>query len=311
MLTTAMLLLRSSLFLSLHLAGNAGSFPKPLSAEEEQRYLARCAEGDLDARNILVERNMRLVAHIIKKYYTQTVDQEDLISIGTIGLIKGISSYKPEKNVRLATYAARCIENEILMFFRSQKKLQGEVSLSETLETDKDGNNLFLMDVVGVEDTMLDDLDTRESHIRVRQLVDECLTEREADIIRQRYGLGGKAPRTQRELAAEYGISRSYVSRRAYCKRCPESLAAQGLVRALGILGSAALIANGGEFRGDRRLFINIRPLAKLDKAVKVADASNQRKAKVKTVSVVTIAFREDTKPFDKADSVHNKDTFL
>ena len=133
---------------------------------------------------------MRLVAHIIKKYYTQSVDQDDLISIGTIGLIKGISSYKPEKNVRLATYAARCIENEILMFFRSQKKLQGEVSLSDTLETDKDGNNLFLMDVMGVEDTMLEDLDTRESHIRVRQLVEECLTEREADIIRQRYGLG-------------------------------------------------------------------------------------------------------------------------
>ena len=121
MLTTAMLLLRSSLFLSLHLAGNTGSFPKPLSAEEEQAYLARCAGGDLEARNVLVERNMRLVAHIIKKYYTQTVDQDDLISIGTIGLIKGISSYKPEKNVRLATYAARCIENEILMFFRSQK----------------------------------------------------------------------------------------------------------------------------------------------------------------------------------------------
>ena len=153
------------------------------------------------------------MAHIIKKYYTQTVDQDDLISIGTFGLIKGISSYKPEKNVRLATYAARCIENEILMFFRSQKKLQGEVSLSETLETDKDGNNLFLMDVVGVEDTMLDDLDMRESHIRVRRLVNECLTEREADIIRQRYGLGGTPPRTQRELAAEYGISRSYVSR--------------------------------------------------------------------------------------------------
>ena len=150
MLTTAMLLLRSSLFLSLHLAGNTGSFPKPLSAEEEQAYLARCAGGDLEARNVLVERNMRLVAHIIKKYYTQTVDQDDLISIGTIGLIKGISSYKPEKNVRLATYAARCIENEILMFFRSQKKLQGEVSLSETLETDKDGNNLFLMDVVEI-----------------------------------------------------------------------------------------------------------------------------------------------------------------
>lgn len=213
MLTPAMLLLRSALFLSLHLAGSAGSFPKPLSPEEEQLYLARCIQGDLEARNVLVERNMRLVAHIIKKYYTQTVDQDDLISIGTIGLIKGISSYKPEKNVRLATYAARCIENEILMFFRSQKKLQGEVSLSETLETDKDGNNLFLMDVVGVEDTMLDDLDTRESYIRVRQLVDQCLTEREADIIRQRYGLGGKTPRTQRELAEKYGISRSYVSR--------------------------------------------------------------------------------------------------
>lgn len=213
MLTTAMLLLKSSLFLSLHLTGNASSFPKPLSAEEEQEYLTRSVQGDLEARNILIEHNMRLVAHIIKKYYTQSVDQDDLISIGTIGLIKGISSYKPEKNVRLATYAARCIENEVLMFFRSQKKLQGEVSLSDTLETDKDGNNLFLMDVVGVEDTMLDDLDTQESHFRVRQLVDECLTEREADIIRRRYGLNGKAPKTQRELAADYGISRSYVSR--------------------------------------------------------------------------------------------------
>ena len=110
------------------------------------------------------------------------------------------------------------IANEILMFFRSQKKLQGEVSLSDTLETDKDGNNLFLMDVMGVEDTMLEDLDTRESHIRVRQLVEECLTEREADIIRQRYGLGGRTPKTQRELAAAYGISRSYVSRRRFCR---------------------------------------------------------------------------------------------
>ena len=215
MLTTTMLLLRSSLFLSLHLSGNVSSFPKPLSAEDEQAYLSRCVQGDLEARNILVERNMRLVAHIIKKYYTQNVDQDDLISIGTIGLIKGISSYRPEKNVRLATYAARCIENEVLMFFRSQKKLQGEVSLSETLETDKDGNDLSLLDVVGVEDTMLDDLDMKESHIQVRRLIDQCLTEREADIIRQRYGLNGKTPRTQRELAADYGISRSYVSRHA------------------------------------------------------------------------------------------------
>lgn len=213
MLTTAMLLLRGSLFLSLHLSGNISSFPKPLSAREEQECLARFAQGDMEARNQLIEHNMRLVAHIIKKYYTPNVDQDDLISIGTIGLIKGVSSYKPEKNVRLATYAARCIENEVLMFFRGQKKLQGEVSLSETLESDKDGGDLSLMDVVGVEDTMLDDLDTRETHIRVRQLVDECLTDREADIIRQRYGLGGMTPRTQRELAADYGISRSYVSR--------------------------------------------------------------------------------------------------
>ena len=135
MLSTALLLLKSSLFLSLHLSGTASSFPKPLSAEEEQLYLTRCAAGDLEARNILVERNMRLVAHIIKKYYTQSVDQDDLISIGTIGLIKGISSYKPEKNVRLATYAARCIENAILsqwhtLALRSQKKLHGGIRCS-------------------------------------------------------------------------------------------------------------------------------------------------------------------------------------
>ena len=211
-LTTALLLLRSSLFLSLHLTGNIGSFPKPLSTEEERMYLERYAQGDMEARNILIERNLRLVAHIIKKYYTQTSDQEDLISIGTIGLIKGISSYNPEKGARLATYAARCIENEILMHFRSQKKLQGEVSLSDTLETDKDGNSLFLLDVVGVEDTMMEELDTKDTYARLRKLVKECLTEREMDIIQQRYGLNGHRPRTQRELAAEYGISRSYVS---------------------------------------------------------------------------------------------------
>ena len=214
MLTTALLLLRSSLFLSLHLTGNIGSFPKPLSAEEEKRYLERYAQGDMEARNILIEHNLRLVAHIIKKYYTQTSDQEDLISIGTIGLIKGISSYNPAKGARLATYAARCIENEVLMHFRAQRKLQGEVSLSDTLETDKDGNSLFLLDVVGVEDTMMEELDTKDTYARLRKLVKECLTEREKDIIQQRYGLGGRRPRTQRELAAEYGISRSYVSRR-------------------------------------------------------------------------------------------------
>lgn len=211
MLTTAALLLRGSLFLSLHLTGNISSFPKPLTAEEEREYLARWAEGDLEARNVLIERNLRLVAHIMKKYYTQTADQDDLISIGTIGLIKGISSYDPTKGARLATYAARCIENEILMHFRAQRKLQGEVSLSDTLETDKDGQNLYLLDVVGVEDTMLEDLDAKETHRRLRTLVREVLTPREADIIEQRYGLGGRQPKTQRELAGEYGISRSYV----------------------------------------------------------------------------------------------------
>lgn len=214
MFTTAMVLLRSSLFLTLHLAGSLNSFPKPLTAAEEREYLRRYAQGDIEARNVLIERNLRLVAHIIKKYYTQTADQEDLISIGTIGLIKGISSYDPEKGARLATYAARCIENEILMHFRSQKKLQGEVSLSDTLETDKDGNSLFLLDIVGVEDTMLEDLEAKDACLRLRRLVRECLTDREADIIERRYGLCGRSPKTQRELAADYNISRSYVSRR-------------------------------------------------------------------------------------------------
>lgn len=191
--------------------GGSDTLPAPLKREEESALIARLGEGDTAARNLLIEHNLRLVAYIARRFENTGINIEDLISIGTIGLIKGISSYKPEKNVRLATYAARCIENEVLMFFRSQKKLQGEVSLSETLETDKDGNDLSLMDVVGVEDTMLDDLDARESQVRVRKLVEECLTEREADIIRQRYGLGGRQPRTQRELAADYGISRSYV----------------------------------------------------------------------------------------------------
>ena len=214
MLSPVIYLVLNGLFFTLRLSGGGGSFPRPLKAEEERKYLERCAQGDLEARNILVEHNLRLVAHIVKKYYAQTGDQDDLISIGTIGLIKGISTFKADKNVRLATYASRCIENEILMHFRSQKKLQGEVSLSDTLETDKDGNSLFLLDVVGVEDTMMEDLDTKDTYARLRKLVKECLTEREMDIIQQRYGLNGRPPRTQRELAKEYGISRSYVSRR-------------------------------------------------------------------------------------------------
>lgn len=149
----------------------------------------------------------------LKKYYTQNADQDDLISIGTIGLIKGISSFDPNKGARLATYAARCIENEILMYFRGQKKLQGEVSLSESIDTDKEGNALQLMDVVGVDDTMLEDLHDRDNALRLRGLVQSCLNARESEIIRLRYGLGGTVPLTQREVASSFGISRSYVSR--------------------------------------------------------------------------------------------------
>ena len=211
MLSAALLLFANTLLLSLRLSG--GSFPKPLSAAEEQECLRRCAQGDAEARDILIQRNLRLVAHIVKKYYTQSGDQEDLISIGTIGLIKGISSFNADKGARLATYAARCIENEILMYFRSQKKLQSEVSLSDSIEGDQDGNALQLMDVVGVDDTMLEDLHDRDSALRLRRLIGTCLTPRESEIVRLRYGLGGTVPLTQREVARSFGISRSYVSR--------------------------------------------------------------------------------------------------
>lgn len=149
----------------------------------------------------------------LKKYYAQTGDQDDLISIGTIGLIKGISTFKADKNVRLATYASRCIENEILMYFRSQRKLQGEVSLTDTLEAAGDGGTLSLMDVIAVDDHMLEDLDTRDACAKVRRCVQTCLTPRERMIITMRYGLDDRPPRTQREIAGQCGISRSYVSR--------------------------------------------------------------------------------------------------
>ena len=220
MFTAWILLMLNSLFFTLRLSGGgSGSFPRPLKAEEERMYLERMAQGDLEARNILIEHNLRLVAHIMKKYYTQSADQEDLISIGTIGLIKGISTFKPDKNVRLATYASRCIENEILMHFRAQRKLQGEVSLSDSIDGDGDGNSLSLMDTISVDDNMLEELDARDSCAKVRRCVKRCLDEREAMIITLRYGLNARPPLTQREIAAQCGISRSYVSRRGYCKR--------------------------------------------------------------------------------------------
>ena len=213
MLSAALLLLANSLFLTLRLTGNPGSFPKPLSAKEEQMYLERRLAGDLEARNILVEHNLRLVAHIIKKYYTQSAEQEDLISIGTIGLIKAVDTFRPERKIRLATYASRCVENEVLMYFRSRKKLQGEMSLSDTIDGDDAGSALCLMDVVGSDDTMLSDMADREEQQHIRHLVDTCLTDREAEVIRRRYGLTGDLPQTQRQVAAAFSISRSYVSR--------------------------------------------------------------------------------------------------
>ena len=164
----AVWLMLSSLLYSLQLS--SGSFPKPLTAKEEEYYLKRSAEGDLEARNILIERNLRLVAHIMKKYYTQTSDQEDLISIGTIGLIKGITSFDASKGARLATYAARCVENEILMYFRSQRKSSQDVSLSDYIETGADGAALSLMDVVGEEEDLLETISTKERLKQVRML---------------------------------------------------------------------------------------------------------------------------------------------
>ena len=213
MFSPVIYLLLNSLFFTLRLSGGSGSFPRPLKASEERECLERCAQGDLEARNTLVEHNLRLVAHIVKKYYAQAGDQDDLISIGTIGLIKGISTFKADKNVRLATYASQCIENEILMHFRSQRKLQSEVSLADTLEAAGDGGSLSLMDVIAVDDTMLEDLDTRDACRKVRQCVDTCLTDRERMIITRRYGLDGCPSQTQREIAQQCGISRSYVSR--------------------------------------------------------------------------------------------------
>lgn len=204
-------LMLSTLLYSLQL--NTGSFPKPLSEEEERHYLTLAQMGDLDARNVLIERNLRLVAHIMKKYYAQTNEQEDLISIGTIGLIKGITTFNAEKGARLATYAARCVENEILMHFRAQRKSAQDVSLSDTIETGADGAPLALMDVVAEDCDLLEQVSSRDQVIQLRRAVRNCLTEQERLVIELRYGLNGQSPKRQREVAQFTGISRSYVSR--------------------------------------------------------------------------------------------------
>ena len=190
-----------------------GSFPKPLSASEERRYLELAAKGDLSARNVLIERNLRLVAHIMKKYYALTADQEDLISIGTIGLIKAVDSFKSENGARFATYAAKCIQNEILMHFRAQKKISGEVSIDDTIDMDHDGNPLTYSDIIKVDDTIAEEIDEKWKIVKALRYIEKELTERERQIIVMRYGLNNRVAITQRETAARLGISRSYVSR--------------------------------------------------------------------------------------------------
>ena len=190
------------------------TFPKPLSAREEKEYLERCNEGDQLARDVLIERNMRLVAHVVKKYQSPDYDIEDLLSVGTIGLIKAVNTFKVDKGSRLATYAAKCVENEILMLFRASKKLSKEVSLFEPIGVDKDGEAESLVDIIEMEnketiDTMILKQDVKELY----EAFDSCLSDTEKTVIRMRYGLFRGKEHTQREIAAQLGISRSYVSR--------------------------------------------------------------------------------------------------
>ena len=199
-------------YLALHVTG-AGSFPPPLSAEEEEYLLEKCRNGDNDARNKLIEHNLRLVAHIVKKYYASGCEQEDLISIGTIGLIKAVSTFKSDRGIRLATYSARCIENEILMYFRNLKKTAQDVYISDPIDTDKDGNTITLIDVIADESDVSERLDTKIKLDRLKEIFGNTLDRREKKIIELRYGLGGCKELTQREIAAMLHISRSYVSR--------------------------------------------------------------------------------------------------
>ena len=211
MLQLILEIISSIYYFALHVTG-AGAFPAPLSAAKETELLEKSQNGDIEARNTLIEHNLRLVAHIVKKYYSNSGDQEDLISIGTIGLIKAVSTFKSDKGIRLATYAARCIENEILMFFRNQKKTEKDVFISDPIDTDKDGNALSLIDVIADNNDIVEEIDTK---IRLQKLkvIIGVLDEREKEIIEMRYGINGKAELTQREIAKKLGISRSYVSR--------------------------------------------------------------------------------------------------
>ena len=192
---------------------NAESFPPPLSKKEETETIEKMLLGDEAAKEKLIKHNLRLVAHIIKKYYSTYSDQDDLISIGTIGLIKGINSFKPEKGTKLATYVSRCIENEILMYFRNIKKTSQEISFSEPIDVDNEGNPLTLMDIISIDDTIIEDIDYKEKLKRTIEIIDNIKNKREKQIIIMRYGLDGNHPQTQKEVAKALKISRSYVSR--------------------------------------------------------------------------------------------------
>ena len=190
------------------------SFPPPLNPKDEAEFFRKFKEdGDMAARSKLIEHNLRLVAHIVKKYYTQNQNQDDLISVGTIGLIKAIDTFDPKNGARFATYAGKCMQNEILMYFRAQKKTAGEVSMNEPIDTDKDGNPLTYLDIISIDDTIADDIDSKTKAERAIKIIARDLPERERKILVLRYGLDGRAPLAQREVAELLGISRSYVSR--------------------------------------------------------------------------------------------------
>ena len=206
------LICENLLYFALHLS-NSGSFPPPLSAEKERECFERWKNGDTSAKDELIEHNLRLVAHVIKKYSSNYNEQDDLISIGTIGLIKAINTFNSEKGIRLATYAARCIENEILMHFRNLKKTAQDVSISDPIDIDSEGNPLTLMDIIYCEDTVADDIDLKIKSEYLKKFISEIKEERERKIIVMRYGMDGNRPLTQREVAKALDISRSYVSR--------------------------------------------------------------------------------------------------
>ena len=212
MLTYLMNILSRFLHLMLGI-GTPRGFPPPLSADEERKCFRLAAAGDADAREKLIVHNLRLVSHIVRKYYSSSRMQEDLVSVGSLGLIKAVDSFDIENGARFATYAAKCIQNEILMYFRQQRKLQAEVSINDAIDVDRDGNPLTYIDVISCEENLADDLDLRLDGAKVRTYVDTVLGERERQIVKLRYGLDGRDTLTQREVAALLGISRSYVSR--------------------------------------------------------------------------------------------------